>query len=79
MPLDLKKDSMGIIKDFYKSDAPSLEVDQASSSDGDAAKLEAERGPQNEDPRIPEEGQLQLKKHSDLYTDESKALFTTWI
>jgi hypothetical protein len=78
MPLDLKKDSMGdVIKDFYKSDAPQFKGRSKAKRRqmAIAAKLEAERGPQNEEsnPRIPrKKGQpANSKKHSDLYTDEN--------
>ena len=78
MPLDLKKDSMGdVIKDFYKSDAPQFRGRSKAKRRqmAIAAKLEAERGPQNEEsnPRIPrKKGQpANSKKHSDLYTDEN--------
>ncbi len=52
MPLDLKKDSMGdVIKDFYKSDAPQFKGRSKAKRRqmAIAAKLEAERGPQNEE------------------------------
>jgi len=78
MPVDLKKDSMGdVIKDFYKSDAPQFRGRSKAKRRqmAIAAKLEAERGPQNEEsnPRIPrKKGQpANSKKHSDLYTDEN--------
>ena len=78
MPLNLKKDSMGdVIKDFYSSDAPQFrgKSKKKRREMAIAAKLEAERGPQNEEsnPRIPrKKGQpANSKKHSDLYTDEN--------
>jgi hypothetical protein len=50
--LDMKKDSMGtVIKDFYKSDAPQFKgkSKEKKREMAIAAKLEAERGPQNEE------------------------------
>ena len=49
MPVDLKKDEMGdVIKDFYKSDAPQFKgkSKEKRREMAIAAKLEAERGPQ---------------------------------
>lgn len=66
MPVNLKKDEMGdVIKDFYKSDAPQFKgkSKEKRREMAIAAKLEAERGPKNEEASMsPQEVALQRKK-----------------
>ena len=66
MPVDLKKDEMGdVIKDFYKSDSPQFKgkSKEKRREMAIAAKLEAERGPKNEEASMsPQEVALQRKK-----------------